>query len=500
MTACRQNPHLSAFVDGAMNHTEREWMMRHLVRCADCRAEVAELRTVRHRLRSRARTSPVRPSDSLAGRLVGIAGDDAEQPLWSRPFDHPRSPAEDGTGRRLPRQRLRSRLQRGALVLVTLTVAVVAAGWFAAPPAATPAVDPIDQARGDFSAALTGNPLANPALNAALTIDEGDTYDEDAVTPGPAGDEALGSERAYAELSRADRARGTVRVTGVQKIQVRYGAGYRTSQVTVRARQSDGQVVQVHQLHGGSTRMLVPGHGTPSGVDLIARNFELQAFAGPKIAGRASTLVEARDGSGIAGRWWVDNQTGVLLWQVTYGPGGQVQESAGWSRLLIAGSEPATSTVSVAEPAQTLAQVDTHSMALAKAPELQAKGWVCETSLGGLELIRLRGQEAQGDPAIVSSVYGDGVRTVLVHQQQGALAGAPAGSTWDPHLGAYRQSGVPTVLTWQSGDRVYTVVTDGAEDLATQMVRELPHEAPVLRTRVDRVLDGWDRIRKAVVG
>lgn len=493
MTACRQAPHLSAFVDGAMNHTEREWMMRHLVRCAECRAEVAELRAVRSRLQSRAEASPVNPSDSLAGRLVGIAGDDAEQPLWSRPFDRCAPEAE----RRLPRQRLRSRMQRGALVLMTLTVAMVAAGWLAAPPTTTPALDPIEEARGDFSAALTGNPLSNPALNAALTIDEGNSYLREPVSPGPSASEPLGAERAYAELSRAERARGSVRVTGVQKVQVRYGTGYRVSQVSVRARQSAGQVVQVHQLHGSATRMLVAGHDTPTGVDVLREKFDLQAFDGPEISGRASTLVEARDAGGIVARWWLDRETGVLLWEENYGSSGQILESAGWSALRIRGSEPAA-TLPQPEPPQTLAQVQTHAMALTKAPELQAKGWVCESSLGGLDLIRLRGQEAQGDPSVVSSVYGDGIRTVLVHQQKGALAGAPAGSTWDPQLGAYRHSGVPTVLTWQSGDRVYTVVTDGDDDLAAQMVAELPHEAPVLRTRADRVLAGWERLWKAV--
>ena len=40
----------SAFVDGALNDTDRERLLKHLVDCANCRRDVEDLRAVRHLL------------------------------------------------------------------------------------------------------------------------------------------------------------------------------------------------------------------------------------------------------------------------------------------------------------------------------------------------------------------------------------------------------------------------------------------------------------------
>jgi hypothetical protein len=47
------------------------------------------------------------------------------------------------------------------------------------------------------------------------------------------------------------------------------------------------------------------------------------------------------------------------------------------------------------------------------------------------------------------------------------------------------------MFAWQSSDTVFTVATDGPAEVAERAVAELPHDQPVLRTRVERVVDGW---------
>jgi anti-sigma factor RsiW len=75
----------SAFVDGALNNTDRERLLSHLVECADCRDDIEDLRAVRELLnQTKTQTGPT-PSD-LSVRLVSIAGPESVAPLWTRPF------------------------------------------------------------------------------------------------------------------------------------------------------------------------------------------------------------------------------------------------------------------------------------------------------------------------------------------------------------------------------------------------------------------------------
>ena len=75
----------SAFVDGALGDADRERMLRHLAACARCRAEVDELRGIRKLLNQSASDRPAAPGD-LSMRLISIAGAEAGEPLWTRPF------------------------------------------------------------------------------------------------------------------------------------------------------------------------------------------------------------------------------------------------------------------------------------------------------------------------------------------------------------------------------------------------------------------------------
>ncbi|GAB3698630.1 anti-sigma factor family protein [Mariniluteicoccus flavus] len=467
---------LSAYVDGALGHRDRERAASHLLACDACRDRARDLRSVRDRVR-RASLPASAPSDDLAARLVGIAGDDASAPLHARPFDAHRR----GAGRTAMPSRRRS-LRRAVVTTGSgasaLALILVAIGWVAAPPTRTPAVDPTALALSEFAAALGAEPLANPAVTAAMATDPAETT-EQAVAP--AAPEATTSDLAYARLERAEQAADTVAYAGTQLVQVRHLAGFWTSRVDVLARPGRGVEVTVNPgRSASSTRAFLPDEDS-LGVDLLGANHSLTTGDGPQVAGRPTHVVEAYAGGSLAARWWLDRETGVLLWSQSF-EGGRTVQSAGFETIRVGSAAVGGGHVA---PRLTM-PVPVTALTIGAAPQLVARGFSCPSRMGGLDLIGVR--DADG---VLHSSYGDGIETLSVFESRGALAKAPAGSVWDPALKAYRSQDLPTMITWQSRDRVFTVVTDGPAERAAAAVRALPHDPPVLRTRTDRVVDGW---------
>ena len=74
-------------------------------------------------------------------------------------------------------------------------------------------------------------------------------------------------------------------------------------------------------------------------------------------------------------------------------------------------------------------------------------------------------------------------------------AAHPAGATLGRRgSGAWRHDGAVRWATWQSGDTVYTVTTDGPASLLRRAVAAFPHAGPVETTTLGRVREGWSRI------
>ena len=60
--------------------------------------------------------------------------------------------------------------------------------------------------------------------------------------------------------------------------------------------------------------------------------------------------------------------------------------------------------------------------------------------------------------------------------------------------------GASGVATWQSGEMVLTVVTDGSAGLLAEAVESLPHDGATTQTTLDRIKAGWARILADVKG
>jgi hypothetical protein len=94
----------------------------------------------------------------------------------------------------------------------------------------------------------------------------------------------------------------------------------------------------------------------------------------------------------------------------------------------------------------------------------------------------------------VHLVYSDGLTTLSVFEQRGRLTAVPEGSDWDAALRAHVRRGASGVATWQSGELVFTVVTDGSAPLLGEAVESLPHDRTATPTTLDRIKAGWARI------
>ncbi|WP_197429920.1 zf-HC2 domain-containing protein [Auraticoccus cholistanensis] len=486
---------LSALVDGALGDAERERLLVHLADCADCRAEAEELRRVRDLLAGTGRTEPVAPDD-LSRRLVDIAGADATTPLWTRPFD----PVRDGVGALpLSYQVRRRRLGRVGLLATVLLLAFTTVGWTAAPEAGAPVGDPGPRAEDFFGSALGQLPLATEGM-AALVLSGTTGIDQlrGRGAPSSAGagvvrDHPITADEALVVLRSSAVAGAMLPRSGTQQVQVRVGG--ETVRAWVDVVVQPGQSTQVSVVSGSGERLAAGSLAVaeaPTSVELLGATHTLRGYLqADTVAGRETTVVEALDDGTPVARWWVDAASGLLLRTERYDADGRASAVAGFETV-----EIGTDTFSARLGPRLATFSGSGPVALSEAPRLSAQGWSCAEELAGLPLVQLR---TTSDGAL-HSAYSDGVHTVAVSQQRGVLTGAPAGSSWDPALAAWRSTdSLPAQLVWQSGDRVITVTTDAADGTVWSAVAQLPHEEPEDRTPVDRVLEGWQRVGSLVL-
>ncbi|MDO5499526.1 MAG: zf-HC2 domain-containing protein, partial [Propionibacteriaceae bacterium] len=430
---------LAELIDGALDLRERERLCEHLATCPGCREEAASLRAVRDRLRRIEPDSPA--SAALTDRLLSIAGEQADQPLYARPFD----PQRPGT---LPSPRRRAyRAVAGAMTLTCLLLAgLVGVGWTAAPPTRTQAVDPGPDARLEFTAALGKDPLGNPAVAAARGRYQPERKTRTLIGPGaPSG--PLTVDGAHELLLRAAAAQSNTAHAGTQIVQIRHLAGFWLLDAHVVSRPGRGAVVAFPEKAGPRRAVILPVQERV-GVETIAATHDLVAGAGPLVAGRPTHVVEAHREGRVAARWWLDAEAGLVLWEQTFDARGEVTMAAGY-RSITVGRVAAPRSL----PPRLAPRATTANLSLNSTERLRGQGWWCHRQLAGLRLVQVRHDER--DP-MVHTVYGNGVVTLSVFQQRGALAGAPAGFVWDPERKAYRSLGMTTMYSWQSGDRVFT--------------------------------------------
>lgn len=487
--------HRSALVDGALDEQDQERLLRHLVDCAPCRRDVAALRSLRE-LISRAPDHSRTPAD-LSARLVSIAGSAQHEPVTGRRFRRTRGDAWPTT-RRAARWRAVT-----ATVAVAASVAVVGvSGYLAAPTELATISDPSAEAEAEFSSAVGRSPLHTDAVGATLLAHPAGLAATAALgitSPAlPTGDQ-ISAMQTRAMLERAATAADSVSYAGEQIFTVRRP----TQDLTARLRvvNLSGQGSEVRVVNAGSPMLsgFAPAASSTRLVDtsllnLLERNYVLSGSRGSVVLGRSATMLQAtRDGQ-LASRWWVDDETGVVLWQDSYDPHGVLDQSVGFTELTF---DPPGMMTQLSAPVG-LGTTKT-ALTLTTAEPLNAAGWSCGSELAGLSLVKLRADDS-GDPSALHLTYSDGLLTVTVYEQRGRLGADPATFGWDSGLGAYLRRGSANLATWQSGDRVFTVLTDGSPEQLAAAVALLPHQPPRERTTMERIQAGWAKMLAEVKG
>jgi anti-sigma factor RsiW len=495
----------SAFVDGALDNADRERLLSHLVDCADCRRDIEELRALRELL-TQTKNEPGSAPGDLSLRLVSIAGPESFAPLWTRPFRQTQPSGALRTGA-LPSHRRTVKLRiTAAAVAVAATVSAVGIVGYAAAPSLVAIGDPTAEAQAAFASSLQQFPLSSDALNAVMLADSrGMTAGLSPRPQGPtvATGPTLTAAEAQATMQRAVDAAHTVTYSGRQSFLAYRDGGAIAAQIHVDARAGQGSQVMVNSQTGQQLlKGFAPALISSRVVDdellwLLERNFDLSGTRGARVAGRSATLVAAsRNGSySVAARWWIDDVTGIVLWQETYDKNGSLDLSFGFTSVSVS----RTDTILEHLPPRLAVPRPSTSLTLSAAADLNGSGWSCPRKLAGLSLVRLRSDRA-GNPETVNLVYSDGLTTVSVSQQRGLLTGVPKGTQWDATLGAYVRRGASGVATWQSGEVVFTVVTVGAAGVLADAVTALPHDGSGIPTTLGRIKAGWARILADVKG
>jgi sigma-E factor negative regulatory protein RseB len=210
-------------------------------------------------------------------------------------------------------------------------------------------------------------------------------------------------------------------------------------------------------------------------------------------AGRPATVVEAvgLTTGRIAGRFWIDRATGILLRHEVYDEGGRQVWMSAYLDLDV---DSATTPPAPGSPSATPAPAKRQHVG--EATELRSRGWTVPTALpGGLELVKA-GEMRVGEGRAVQLTYVDGLFGASVFAQHGRLDDHALRGFAHTRVGnaeVYARHGLYRQYVWSGGDTVYTLVTDASDDVVAGTVAMLPHGAPH-RDVLSRMGRGIDRV------
>lgn len=458
------------FCDGTLTADQQRDFAAHLRECEQCRQGVDHARTVKALLRSSGQTEAPR---ALSSRLTAIAGPQSDAPLWLKQQRSGRLPSA--------RRHRRNQVLGGFGLVLVATVVAFGLGLMLAPPLER-VQNPRVAGSQEFDYTL-GQGAGAQAVNAVLSLAGGtpSSFQRTQQVERP----QLLSFMQMDAMSRAEatellRASTTAKVgyTGRQRVTLTSASDSVVAEVQVR--QQPGSAIQLAVLDRNGTEIAagaLPADGM-SGDHLPGQARLFQQGSGGTIAGQGTTLVEARSDAGVlVARWWIAPELGLVLWNETYDDRGRLVRSAGFTNLTLTSGDSTQSAPLQLSRAPLQVQQPSSPMC--------SDGFNCATTLAGFRLRQISCDEESG-PSVVHAVYEKDGIVVTVLQQRGLV-----GPETQP---AYGLNPDRTVQVWQSGDVVYTVTTNGAPSIATQVASELPHAAPVHTDLMHRSLAGWQRL------
>lgn len=295
-------------------------------------------------------------------------------------------------------------------------------------------------------------------------------------------DPGAGAEEAVALLERAATAARRLSYTGTQHVASWRGGVADSSLVELAHDPVRGSVIAgaagEHPEGAGATAFL-----DPRMLDRLEASYDLAVIGPGRCTGRTASVVEARRaGGGVAGRFWVDRESGMLLRREVFDEKGTRVRSAAFVDLVVQGN-PA---VPAAAVPSRLSGRERPTEALLE--RLRKEGWhVPEGLPDGFALF-----EARRDGDVLHLAYTDGLSVLSLFAQTGGLGQDEiAGFTRESVEGGpvWVRRTAPERVVWQGGGHVWTLVSDGSESSVQAVLLALPHDAPVnrgLRARLSR--------------
>lgn len=235
-------------------------------------------------------------------------------------------------------------------------------------------------------------------------------------------------------------------------------------------------------------------------LEVLRDTYQVVDAGSTELDGRSAHLVEAVRADGtVAGRFWVDTDSGLLVGRTVYDRDGGPALSMRLTDLEMGESEwpdKASTSQPWGEALDTRERGD-----------LRSEGWGVEEHLTwNLHLVDARATQHEGHK-VVHAVYSDGLAQVSLFVQRGKLEtdhpSSPSGGyVGTEQGGAGISSGHDTIFRgnvgqyqtmWQADGFVFTVLADAPADLATSAVTALPSpEGSGFWARVERGLGRMD--------
>ena len=224
-------------------------------------------------------------------------------------------------------------------------------------------------------------------------------------------------------------------------------------------------------------------------VSLLAASYDLAVAGSGPCTGRTTTVVEARRDDGqVAGRFWVDEDSGLLLRRDVYGDDGTRLRSSAFVELEVR----AAADVPPGQTTDLPTAVD----------ELRGAGWRVPDGLpGGFRLFDARLSAPDEPEHVLHLAYSDGLSTTSLFVQRGALGSeAPDGFRLDEVGGrpVWVRSDAPQRVVWSGGGAVWTLVSDAPADVVRDAVATLPRDRAERDGVLARLGRGLGRLASAL--
>lgn len=302
--------------------------------------------------------------------------------------------------------------------------------------------------------------------------------------PRPSSTMGAEERRAVDLLRRAGRAEATVSYRGTKFFsswsvwggasvvaEVVHEAGRRT-RITVTSGPTG--VAAAEAAHQGA------GFDAQALTALVGR-YVLRIAGRGHCAGRPASVVEAVRKGRVAGRFWVDTRSGLLLRRELYDDRGRPVRATAFLDVSVAAPSRVVATAPSHPSAEPSDRSPTGPGGLGDVDRLRRAGWVLPALLPAGFVLLDAGEVTVDGSRVLKLGYSDGLYTLSLFAQRGQLDPTRLSGFTEHTLGdatVYARSGLHRRLAWSGGDTVYTLITDAPDTAVREVVSVLPHRPP----------------------